>query len=218
MCGFENDRLAPAERLALAYAPSASRSAMAAISALDARLARAAMEASEPIIAQMKLAWWRDRFDATSQHPPVVDPLVQSLAALQLAGTSLCAMVDAWELFAVAEDHRHVPWLQWAEGRASGWAAVAARIAGPEWGETAQRAGQRWYLAEWAAGLSDPDLRAGIVEAGRGLGAKPVGLPRSLRPYAVLDALARRSLEHGEHPLAGPAAMAVAMRVGIFGR
>lgn len=210
--------LGPARRLALAYAPQASRRAIDVIWLLDARLAKAAMGASDPIIAQLKLAWWRDRFAAPDSAPAVGEPLLEELAALAFPSAELAKMVDAWELFAVAERPSAANWQQWAEGRGAGWAAAAELLAGTDWHDAAQRAGRRWALAEHAGHLADGPDRTALFHIAQNMGSAPERFPRSLRSFAVLDALACRSIRRRESPLADPAAMAVAMRVGIFGR
>ena len=53
--------LTPLHRLALAYAPAASRGAWLGFLALDMRLAAIVRAAREPMIGQIKLAWWRER-------------------------------------------------------------------------------------------------------------------------------------------------------------
>ena len=53
------DTLAPMHRLALAYAPAEARPAWAGLLALDARLAGVVRAAREPVLGQLRLAWWR---------------------------------------------------------------------------------------------------------------------------------------------------------------
>lgn len=212
-----NELLPPAERLALAYAPSGSKRAIAAIFQLDARLAHAAMGASEPIIAQLKLAWWRERLGGAGDTGPIGEPLLERLTELGLLQPGLCEMVDGWEQVAVAE-HGHCDWPAWARKRAAGWGVVTETLAGPEWRSAALLAGSRWAIADLAARTTNESERQSLLDAGRTIGSVPAPLPKAVRPFAVLDALARRSLDRSEAPLAHPSAMALAMRVGIFGR
>ena len=59
MTDIESELLPPV-RLAIAYAPLTVRSAFSLLLRFDARFASVVAKASEPMIAQMKLAWWRD--------------------------------------------------------------------------------------------------------------------------------------------------------------
>lgn len=212
------DQLPPAQRLALAYAPRASRRVIAAIFLFDGRLAKAAIGASEPIIAQLKLAWWRDRFAASDSVAPMGEPLLEELAELAFPRAALVTMVDAWELLAVADRPEAETLEHWAEGRAAGWVAASEGLAGREWSMAASRAARRWNLVEHASNVADEAGRRAIFDIARSIGTAPERFPRSLRPFAALDALACRSIRRSEPPLASAAAMGLAMRVGILGR
>jgi phytoene synthase len=47
-------------RLALAYAPGRARAATLGLFALDAALGNLVRAAREPLLGQMRLAWWRE--------------------------------------------------------------------------------------------------------------------------------------------------------------
>jgi len=53
------DSLGPLNRLALAYAPQSTRLPLLALLALDMRLAGIVRNSREPMLAQLRLAWWR---------------------------------------------------------------------------------------------------------------------------------------------------------------
>ncbi len=57
-------------RLALAYAPGRTRLAWLALLALDSRLAGVLRSASEPMLAQIRLAWWRDMLARSEADRP----------------------------------------------------------------------------------------------------------------------------------------------------
>jgi phytoene synthase len=75
-----------------------------------------------------------------------------------------------------------------------------------------------WALGDLAAHASDPAERSVAVQCAAAV-PHSGRLPRTMRPLAVLAALARRVAERGEGGLLGDRAAAMlAMRVGIFGR
>jgi phytoene synthase len=69
----------PLQRLALAYAPAKSRAPLIALFALDARLADIVRHAHEPMLAQLRLAWWREQLTGGSGGPASGDPLLALL-------------------------------------------------------------------------------------------------------------------------------------------
>ena len=94
----------PALALALAYAPRDARPVFQDLFALDRRLADAVRQASEPIIAQLKLAWWRDRFAQSPAEWPKGEPLLARLAGWDADISRLGGLVDGWEQIAAAEE------------------------------------------------------------------------------------------------------------------
>lgn len=89
--------LSPPLRLAVAYAPFAARPAWTALLVFDQRLARAAAQTSEPLIAQLKLAWWRDRMREPVSRWPAGEPVLSALQPWDTERASLEALVDGWE-------------------------------------------------------------------------------------------------------------------------
>ena len=59
---LENEILPPPLRLALAYCPAGIRPGFALLLRFDERIAGIAMKQGEPMVAQLKLAWWREAF------------------------------------------------------------------------------------------------------------------------------------------------------------
>ncbi len=93
-------QLAPPANLAVAYTPVAFRSAFTLLLQLDMRFADIVRKAREPMIAQIKLAWWRDAFAAEAALRPKGEPLLQSLGACGdvISLSALQDLVSAWEL------------------------------------------------------------------------------------------------------------------------
>lgn len=200
--------LEPAYRFALAYAPQRSRAVIRALFALDTRLGRVGLQASEPMIAQLRLAWWRDQFAKPVGEWPVGEPLLQSLKSSSLDGASLSALVDGWEAVTVAEDYAADDIAALGKARGEAWKAVAHALDESDAAEAAEACGMHWTLGEWIEGLEE-DVEASPSDR---------GLPRTLRPFAILDRLGQRAIRKRRPVLDGAGALAIAMRVGIFGR
>ena len=205
--------LPAAPRLALAYSAPDARGQFAALFSLDQRLARATREASEPIIAQMKLAWWRDRFAEGPALWPKGEPLLEQLSGWGGRAARLGALVDGWEAVGIEGESGAAREL--VAGREAAWLAVAEMLDDRSAPYPVERAAARYTLAS----LRDegfrlpPDLVGEAADA-----SEPLPLPRALRPFAVLGALGERALRTGKPLLGGAPALALALRVGLTGR
>ena len=189
--------LDPAVRLAVAYAPARLRPLHLAAFALDARLRAVVSGAREPVLAQLKLAWWRDRLNQAPAARPRGEPLLAALAVWPGDAAPLLALVDGWEAMLDRTDQaRAVAALAAARGELG--AGLARAVSAADHAEPARRALQAWTEAEWGVRID---------------------LPRSLRPLAVLHGLARRGHGPGQSDrLAGLLALAAAVRIGMVGR
>lgn len=215
MNGLDPDHLQPAFRLALAYAPARARAATGALLALDTRLALIGRQAREPLITQMKLAWWRDQFAQPAGDWPGGEPLLAALAEAGIAREGLSALVDGWEALLLSEEPDAAAAISLAQGRAAAWCALGHRLEVNDVSAAIAVAAERWSMAELAEMLAQPMPQPAIQEQ---VSVGQARLPRALRPLAVLDALAHRALRRSAPMLDGPGALALAMRVGIFGR
>ena len=211
----------PAITLALAYAPASARPVFEDLFALDRRLADAVRQASEPIIAQMKLAWWRDRFAQDPSEWPKGEPLLTRLAQWDADVSMLGALVDGWERLLEEGPLSDDAIRGFGEGHVRAWAeashAASSKPLPPQPGERALC----WAYADLAAHCSQAeDAQRVQVTAGEqgafGRVSKP--LPGALRPFAVLGALGRRSLRSGKPVLSGPGDFFAGVRAGVLGR
>ena len=210
--GLESE-LPDVERLALAHAPRGTRKRVFALLAFDARLAGIVRQAREPLLGQMRLAWWRDHLAKPCNEWPKGEPLLELLSEWQCPA-ALAALADGWEgLLRDSLDEDAIR--SFAEGREKAWLALAAEIGARSDPAPAARA---WALADLAANLSDPDERAQVLEVA-GKEKFPLPTERALRPLAILGGLGRRSLARGGTPLLdGRGAALAALRLGMFGR
>lgn len=182
--------LPPPHRLALAYAPRRARAATFALFALDLRLAALVRTAREPLPAQLKLAWWRERLAASPQTWPKGEPLLALLTCWGGEAANLGGLVDGWEAVLIDAQHDEL-----AEGRAQACTALARLLDCPAAAERASEAGRRWMVAEFA-----PVSAAG-----------PLSLPKDLRALAVLIKLLETNGRPKLRQFLG------AMRTGLFG-
>lgn len=212
------DELPLPQRLALAYAPAAARPATLALFALDARLGQAVRQASEPIMAQMRLAWWRDQLKLDPTERERHDKLMAALDLFAGEGASLGALVDGWELL-LSEELACETIRAFASGRAQAFLALRRVIGADDDPEAILRAGQRWALGDLAAGLSNMQECGKVLELHEESDGASPSLSRSMRPLSVLGGLAGRSLRRGGGPLLdGPASGLAAIRLGLIGR
>jgi phytoene synthase len=183
------ESLAPVERVAVAYAPAASRRLWLGILALDARLAHAAKPGAEPVLAQIKLAWWRDVFTKPAADWPPGEPLLALLTAWNAEREALCGLVDGWEDSQIGED--------------GGIRLRAARV-------------EAYLALVRLAGAGDPPdaVRRAVLDWQDGEPGGPLPrLSRTMRPLAVLRGLALRG--EGGSAIGG---LLTVMRAGLTGR
>lgn len=208
----------PALALALAYAPRDARPVFQDLFALDRRLADAVRQASEPIIAQLKLAWWRDRFAQSAAEWPKGEPLLARLATWNADVSRLGALVDGWEGLLAEGALSDSAIIAFGEGHADAWSVVTQAL-GHEGSPPAEQCARLWAFADLAAHCSSAEDAERVRTVANDLLARPVPrLPRALRPFAVLGALGRRSLRSAKPVVAGPGDFLAAVRAGMLGR
>jgi phytoene synthase len=205
---------APA-RLALAYAPRAAKPEWLDFLALDARLARIVRDAREPLVAQIRLAWWRERLAEPAERWPTGEPLLDSLRQWR-DPARLAALVDAWEPL-LADGPQDSDIDDAVEARAQACLGLARELAVPDEAGVAA-AGRLWALAELASRVAGPAVRGPMRERAAKY-APPPAMAAALRPLAVLANLSAASLARGGGPLlAGPGSLLLALRTGLTGR
>lgn len=208
------DGLAPLARLALAYAPRPARADWLTLLALDARLAGVVRQAREPMLGQLKLAWWRDRLSGERDALPKGEPLLARLGEWA-DPAALVGLVDGWEAL-LGEEPDAAMFTGFAAGRAAGIGALAARLGAGD-GGAVEAAARRWALADLGLHLGDPagqDVIRGLLPL-----ASPARLPSAMRPLAILAGTTGRAFTRGGlAALQSPGAFATAVRIGLFGR
>ncbi len=134
-------------------ADPAARADVIALYAFDNELARARVVASNPIVAEIRLTWWREAlheiFSGRSvRRQPVADALARAVKRREWPCEPLEAMIDAridvLEMNTLAPDEA----LRWADAVGGSAAVLATLCIDPAAnGEAARPAGRAWGLA-----------------------------------------------------------------------
>ena len=208
--GFE---LSPLQEMALAHVRGAVGDALAATLALDHRCGRIVLAAKEPILAQMRLAWWRDQLGMEVADRPRGDPVLDALGqTLSGCKESLIALVDGWEALLGEEERSQAARRACAAGRAAGIGAISSVAGLEEFRTVLVGEADRWALADLA--LLAPDAGTGVPPDARGF-----RLPRSLRAVSIMRAVAERCVaDGGRAPLSKRGDALLALRVALLGR
>ena len=93
------------QRLALTYARRDTRASTLALLALEQRLAAILRSGGEPTLAQIKLAWWRERLGEGPAKWPDGEPLLALLRDFPGGTAQLRPVVDGWEVLARLREH-----------------------------------------------------------------------------------------------------------------
>lgn len=153
------------------------RAAVAALWALAERLTRLVRDAREPLIGQIKLAWWRDMAGLVATDPaalPKGEPLLAELGGAWAGQGGLDALVDAAEAMLLAEEDG----ARRAAATAFGEALFALSGGG---------CGARWGLV-WGAALQNDERDARLLfAAARALPAPPRAAFQGSRALVMLD-------------------------------
>ena len=209
------DGLPAEQRLALAYARADARPLFLGLFALDSRLAQVVRSAREPILGQLRLAWWRERL--AEGTPRGGEPVLALLAPMLASGQGLSALADGWEALLGEGPIEQTAIEHFAEGRATAYRLLARHLGAADASAEAERAARNWAMADLAAHLSAPEERAVAMAVAAAQDWRRPALPRALRPLTVLHGLARR--HRGAQPLiAGPTSLGAAIRLGLLGR
>jgi phytoene synthase len=207
------DSLPAVQRVALAYAPKPTRAAWLGLLALDTRLAQLVRETREPMLGQIRLAWWRERLSEAPAKRPKGEPL---LALLGGDSERLVPLVDAWEALLGEAPLPRETIAGFAEGRAHALAGLATALGRQAAAGDAAQVGRSWALTDLAVRLSHPEERDHAAALIAALDQNHPRLPREMRPLVVLHGLAVRDLRRGKDE-AGMGALFAALRLGIFG-
>ncbi len=206
-------------RLAVAHAGRRLGPALESFLSLDARLAGFVSQMKEPILTQIRIAWWRDELNKSADLRPKGDPILDGLSLhWQGEEAALLALVDAWEglLGEVTTASERAGAL--VDARSIGFAALAQIGGRADHAIPAQEAGRVWAFADLAAAL-DGEEKSELLRQREHLAIPNVPkLPHSLRGLSILAKLASKMLASGDEKLiTNRSDFLLITRVGIFG-
>ncbi|QQN74217.1 squalene/phytoene synthase family protein [Croceicoccus sp. YJ47] len=204
--------IAPPVRLALAYAPRRARGAWRAFMALDRRLAQLIDPSREPMLAQMRLAWWRETFARPAGEWPAGEPLLAALRPWGEGRAAFTELVDGWEAMIGDAPLATVDIAATAQGRAAAMAGLSRVLNG---GAVAALA-YRWALADLAVHMGDETERGRAMTLLRAAAAPERRAGRAMRPLIVLARMTERAA-HENRPIGGAGDFARAVRAGWLG-
>ena len=206
------------QRLAFSYCPQAARGPTLGLLALDTRLASILRASREPMLAQLRLAWWREALAQPAGREPAGEPVLAALHGWDSQREALAGLASGWEAMTAPAPFpgEAIERLALARGRA--FAGLAHVLGLVPFAGSAERMGGDWALMDLAARLTHPDERGAARALAAVRGWDRARLPRALRPLAVLHALSVRAMRRGEDLDApSPRAFATAARAGLLG-
>lgn len=201
--------------IALNYTPAGLRPRLHAFLVLDRRLAQIVSQTTEPMLGQMRLAWWRDMLGKGLADRPQGDAALDAIGAHWTGDESvLIRLVDGWEEMLAEPPLPIASAKKFSEGRAAGFAALDQHS--PNF-QAISEAASAWALTDAALHLPDGEEREMLMKLASST-LPPLRLPRSHRGLAVLVALAQRARKIGaKHLLEGRGAALLALKVGLLG-
>jgi phytoene synthase len=193
--------LDPDRILALSYVPARRRAAVGALWRLDAALGQALAGGREPMIARIKLAWWREALERLDREPAPAEPVLMEVARDLLpaiTGAELARMEEGWSVLPSAETLGAEELAAYAAGRGGRLFALTARLLGSGL-PGLEEAGEAWALVDLArhcATAEDADVALAAARE-RSL---PRPWPSPLRPLGMLASLAARDSDPARPP------------------
>lgn len=212
----------PERTLALTYAPPEVRASLAALFGLDDALAALLRSTTEPAIAQIRLAWWRERLSELGRMAAPAMPVLQSVSdqivARGIAGDRLVAIVEGWEILIEAERLDRDALSQFAEKRGGRLFVIGAELLGAQ---AAPGAGEGWALADLAKHLTTQDEAMLAREMAIEHLGRTGRWPRRTRALGALAAIARMDMDlpmGTEAPIGSPRRVARLAWMRLSGR
>jgi 15-cis-phytoene synthase len=190
--------------LVLAYAPPAVRVDLSALFDLDAALGRIVASTTEPMIGQMRLAWWHERLAALGTEEAPAEPILSALRDLVIGGTvsggALAAMVEGWEALLEPMPLDPAALQIFAQKRGDGLFALVAEICQKP---ISIGLGAGWALVDFAMHCSDERTATKAVHLARDYFSNTrISGPKPLRILAqVARAKAKQPPEFIRQPI-----------------
>ncbi len=120
----------PDRFLACLFAPPERRNTLFLLSAFNHEIARAREVTSQPMLALIRLQWWRETVQGVRRNHDVAGPLGDAVAQRALDQDDLLAMIAARETEADDAMPDLASWHRYLADSAGGWAVAAGRVLG----------------------------------------------------------------------------------------
>ena len=189
--------------------PRERRASIATLWAFAERLTRLLIDAREPLIGQIKLAWWRDMAAMLARDPdglPKGEPLLAELNATWAGQGGLDTIVDEAEAMLLAED---------AADRRTAAADFGARLFALSGGDA--DGGRRWGLLWGASVQGGAEEARELLAAARDCAPPPRSIFAASRALLMLDRWAATIAESdGERRWRREGLLL--LRIGLIGR
>jgi phytoene synthase len=207
--------IGPDRALMLRQVPAEIRSAIEALWQVDAAMGDIVARATQPALAAVKLAWWRDRLVELDRGPPPAEPRLQAAAEhllpANVTGAELSELEDGWATLLEEEvDPARIA------GRGKLLFRQAAKLIGVD--DTGIGEAGALYALVSVGRRGVPQL----LDDARAYAQNLLGqrFPRRLRPLTSLARLSARDLKHGEpfEPEGSPPRLAAMLRHRLTGR
>lgn len=210
--------LAPPLQVASGYALPADRAAWATLFRLDQHLGSLTAQAREPLLAQVRLAWWRDALASAGAPHAAREPLlIDASEHLAGMGAALAGLASGWECLLGDAPLPPAAMREYLDLRSAAFANMAQQVGHPDAFGAARIAANWWVAGDSWSRLSDSEERAQIASLASAM-PSPAKLPRALRSLAVLGALGERAIRLRQPVFDGRGAALLALRLGLFGR
>lgn len=193
MTDLDRDRI-----LALSYVPTGPRAAVAALWRLDLALGNVLAGGRDPLLSQIKLAWWRESLERLDRERPPAEPALEAAAAHILpagvSGADLSLMEEGWTVLLSPELLSAEDLAVHAAARGGRLFRYTATLLGSAPDDDVVAAGETWALVDLARHSANlPDADAALAAARERL--RPRRWPSRLRPLGMLAALAARDAD-----------------------
>lgn len=185
----------PDRFLTALFSPAEKREALFTLYAFNHELARAREVAREPLMALVRLQWWREVVEGAARRHDVAGPVGEALAAGALLAADLEGMIAGREMEVDGGD-----WREWVLLTAGGVAVAAAHSllsapGNPHPGVLSKPGEEAVRCLGGAYGVAGLWRSGRPVEREQGLEWLRAGpVPREVRAAVLVAALARRDL------------------------
>lgn len=174
------------------YWPVELRPAFDALFEIDDAMAEVVVRATEPALASIKLAWWRERLEELDQGKVPAEPRLQAAASELLprgiSGADLGSLEESWALLLQPDDQ--LSFMRGVTSRGPSIFTLAARLLKIPMDDHLEAAAQSFTAA-------DLGRRAIFDLVPLKLGRARDRVPRRMRPLTALEVLARRDMRDG---------------------